>query len=402
MVSGRTVKPALQSLSVEDLSIWFRTPARQQPVWPDPWLLESVRTDLAKLPGLVDADSAARLRALLARVADGRMRVVQAGDCAEDPAESNGEHVRARIRLLDTLAEVMLANTEAPVVRIGRMAGQLTKPRSEQTERVGGIELPVYRGSMVNGPSPDPVERTPDPLRLLTGYHVSKSVMAGIDDAGRGTAGPDDAVVWTSHEALLLDYEVPMLGRTEDGDLLLASTHLPWIGERTRQLDGAHVRLLASVINPVACKVGPSMTPAELVRLCRVLDPNREPGRLTLIARIGAEAVLTTLPSLVRAVRDAGHPVIWLCDPMHGNTVRAADGRKTRVVSSLVREVEGFQDAVLMEQGVAGGVHIEATPNEVAECVWSPGEEPGEPYTTLCDPRLNPRQAAEVVSTWLA
>jgi 3-deoxy-7-phosphoheptulonate synthase len=206
-------------------------------------------------------------------------------------------------------------------------------------------------------------------------------------------------MVWTSHEALLLDYELPMLRPTDDGQLMLASTHLPWIGDRTRQVDGAHVRLLATVVNPVACKVGPTMTVDELLRLCEVLDPDRVPGRLTLIARMGADLVGQQLPPLVHAVRTAGHPVIWLCDPMHANTVRRPDGRKTRLVPTMIREVEEFQHAVRAERGVAGGLHLETTPNDVLECL--PDEERTEgDYTTLCDPRLNPQQAALVASAW--
>ncbi|WBB81904.1 3-deoxy-7-phosphoheptulonate synthase [Micromonospora sp. WMMD882] len=382
---------------------WLSPPAAQQPRWPDPVALARVHTDLATGPGLVDAGSVARLRALLAEVSAGRMRVVQAGDCAEDPAECGAEHVRAKVGMLDALAGVLRDHCERPVARIGRLAGQFAKPRSSPTELVEGRELPAYRGPMVNGTGPG--ERTPDPERLRAGHHLARSVLAHLADAGRGAdvpGLPDESVVWVSHEALLLDYEAPLLRRAPGGGLFLSSTHLPWIGDRTRQLDGAHVRLLAAVVNPVACKVGPSIGADELVRLCAALDPGREPGRLTLVARFGADLVRTALPPLVRAVRRAGHPVVWLCDPMHGNTVRAADGRKVRLVGALVREVEGFQDVMLAEHGLAGGVHLEATPNDVAECRWRADEVPDKPYTTLCDPRLNLPQAVDVVSAWWA
>ncbi|MGW1075407.1 3-deoxy-7-phosphoheptulonate synthase [Streptomyces sp. NPDC002537] len=381
---------------------WFTLPVAQQPEWGDPWLLEKVRKDLTALTPLVDAASVTRLRSLLARVATGRMRMVQAGDCAEDPAACGREDVRAKAGMLDVLADVMRVNSGMPVLRVGRMAGQLAKPRSQPTERIGDVELPAYRGPLVNAPEFEAAARAADPLRMIAGYRLSRTVLAHLDGLGRGAGAPDTDAVWTSHEALLLDYELPLLRRTEPGELFLTSTHLPWIGERTRRLDGAHVRLLAAVANPVACKVGPTMTAGELLRLCEVLDPLREPGRLTLVSRIGADGVHDVLPGLVRAVRAAGHPVIWLCDPVHGNTVRAANGRKTRVVASVVRELEGFQDSVLAEGGLAGGVHLEATPDPVAECVWTADQQPGEPYTTLCDPRLNLTQAVDVVSAWRA
>jgi 3-deoxy-7-phosphoheptulonate synthase len=214
---------------------------------------------------------------------------------------------------------------------------------------------------------------------------------------------PTGAPVWTSHEALVLDYEMPLLRRTVDGQSFLASTHLPWIGERTRDPEGSHVRMLAEVANPVACKVGPSMTPAELVDLCTRLDPDRAPGRLTLIARLGVSQVAAKLPALVAAVRDAGHPVSWLCDPMHGNTIKTDTGLKTRMVHSIIEEIVAFQEAVADADGIAAGLHLETTPDDVTECAWGHGQLAdgvGRRYTTLCDPRLNPRQATAVAGAW--
>jgi 3-deoxy-7-phosphoheptulonate synthase len=209
--------------------------------------------------------------------------------------------------------------------------------------------------------------------------------------------------VWTSHEALILDYELPMVRRAEDGRTLLTSTHWPWIGERTRQLDGAHVNLLATVDNPVACKIGPAVTAAEVVALCDRLDPHREPGRLTFIARLGAPLVTERLPRLVAAARSSGHPVIWMCDPMHGNTTTTPSGHKTRLVRAVQQEVRDFRAAVVSEGGVPGGLHLETTPTAVHECV-SDESEIGRVgtgrYTTLCDPRLNLDQALAVVSAW--
>lgn len=354
---------------------------------------------LAALPPLVETESLCRLRGLLAGVAAGQAQVVQAGDCAEDPAECTAGDVERKTGLLNVLAGVMNAITHQPVVRVGRIGGQYAKPRSARTEWVEGVEIPVYRGHMVNGPEPDPEARRPDPRRLLAGYRAASRLMANLGPTPLARIEP---AVWTSHEALLLDYEIPMLRRDRVGRVVLTSTHWPWIGERTRQLEGAHVALLADVVNPVACKVGPRMTVADLLGLCARLDPEQEPGRLALIARMGADATMDLLPPLVRAVRAAGHPVIWLVDPMHANTVTTAEGRKTRVVETIVREVTAFQVAVRTAGGIPGGIHLETTPDDVTECVDAQygTDRIGENYTTFCDPRLNPRQAVSVVSAW--
>lgn len=373
--------------------------ARQQPEWEDPAQVEQIRDMLASLPPLIEAESLTTLQRSLAEVAAGHAQVLQAGDCAEDPAECTTEHVRRKVDLLSALAEVIGATTGRPVVRVGRIAGQYAKPRSRPTERIDGIDLPVYRGHLINGPGATLEARRPDPRRLLAGYRAAKRTIAELQAYRNG--GP---AVWTSHEALLLDYEIPMLRQDPAGRTALTSTHWPWIGERTRQLDGAHVALLAQVSNPVACKVGPAMTPADLIALCARLDPLREPGRLSLIARMGAGAPADCLPTLVRAVRAAGHPVIWLVDPLHGNTVTTPGGRKTRVLTTIVQEVTAFQAAVHTAGGVPGGVHLETTPDDVTECADDAfGHElTGSRYTTLCDPRLNPRQALTVVRAWQA
>ncbi|MFB8201756.1 3-deoxy-7-phosphoheptulonate synthase [Kitasatospora purpeofusca] len=377
--------------------------ALQQPDWPDRGKVEQVRDALAAGPALVRARDLAVLRAGLARVAAGEAVVVQAGDCAEDPGESTAMDVSRKAALLDVLAGTLRMNAHKPVIRVGRIAGQFAKPRSSPTESVAGSPLPTFRGHMVNGPEPDPEARRPDPLRMLACHAAAGGIARHLgwqqDAPLRDPLGPP---VWTSHEALLLDYEIPMLRRDEDGALFLGSTHWPWIGERTRQLEGAHVALLAAVSNPVSCKVGPTMTPAELLALCRRLDPGRTPGRLTLISRMGADLVLERLPRLVEAVRGAGHPVIWLTDPMHGNTVAAPDGNKTRHVETVSNEIRGFQEAVTGAGGVCGGLHLETTPDDVTECVSCQADldHVGNKYTTFCDPRLNPGQAVAVVSAW--
>lgn len=377
--------------------------AGQQPDWPDPQQAERVGETLAAGPALVRAHDIGVLRGALARVAAGEALVVQAGDCAENPDECTPADVARKAALLDLLAGTLRMTTHRPVVRVGRIAGQFAKPRSSATELVGDVRLPTFRGHMVNGPEPDPEARRPDPLRMLSCHMAANEIMRHLGWQGDAPHGdPLGPPVWTSHEALLLDYEIPMLRTDDDGGLFLGSTHWPWIGERTRGLDGAHVALLARVSNPVGCKVGPSMEPGELVRLCERLDPERVPGRLTLISRMGADRISERLPRLVEAVRDAGHPVVWLTDPMHGNTTTAPDGSKTRHVATVSEEVRRFQEAVNGVGGVGGGLHLETTPDDVTECVSCAADlgHVGDKYTTFCDPRLNLRQALSVVSAW--
>ncbi|WP_063890805.1 3-deoxy-7-phosphoheptulonate synthase [Sciscionella sediminilitoris] len=380
-----------------------RIPAQQQPPWHDPVRARQIGEQLGFAEPLVRAEDVRNLRALLAAVSLGEAVAVQAGDCAEDPAECTRGYVARKVGVLELLAGALMLATHKPVVRIGRIGGQFAKPRSAPVERVGGRELPVYRGHLVNAPEPDPELRKADPDRMMSAYQASGEVLGHLG-WGSGTGGARLlAPVWTSHEALVLDYEIPLLRRDVRGDLLLTSTHLPWIGDRTRQVDGAHVALLARVANPVACKVGPGMTRDDLLAVCERLDPDREPGRLTLIARMGEAQVARMLPPLVGAVRAAGHPVIWLSDPMHGNTVKTADGLKTRFLRTVMSEVRQFQVAVRSAGGVAGGLHLETTPDEVTECVPTAAqiEHVGDKYTSFCDPRLNPRQALRVVSAWL-
>lgn len=377
-------------------------PARQQPQWDDPAVLRRVTDDLADRPAVVNAADVRVLCAQLAQVAAGEAHVIQAGDCAEDPGECTRGYIAAKAAVLDLLAGTMRMASRRPVVRVGRIAGQFAKPRSNATEHTGGRELPVYRGHMINGPEPDPDSRRADPRRILTCYQAARDAVNNLDWHLPAERLRIDSPVWTSHEALVLDYELPLLRRDPAGHLVLTSTHWPWVGERTRQLDGAHVALLSLVSNPVACKVGPTMTAEELLRLCAVLDPDRRPGRLTLIARMGADLVADRLPPLVAAVRAAGHPVIWLSDPMHGNTVTAPGGLKTRLVETVQRELVDFQEAVRSAGGVVGGVHLETTPDEVTECVADARalDQVGDKYTTFCDPRLTPEQAVDVLSVW--
>jgi 3-deoxy-7-phosphoheptulonate synthase len=387
------------SLREHEIDSWCALPAGQQPCWDDPALIGKVRAELSALPGLVDFDEVAVLRRLLADVVAGNRSVLQAGDCSEDPADCVPDVLTGKVALIDRLARAVRQHTGRPVVRVGRIAGQFAKPRSGNFECCNGRELPVFRGHAVNSPRPTAVSRRPDPVRMLTCYHAAAAAMGFLRASARGSPG---TTVWSSHEALLLDYEVPLLRRRDDGMVLLASTHWPWIGDRTRRVTEAHVKLLAAVVNPVACKVGPTMTPAELVRVCGLLDPRREPGRLTLITRLGADAIVDLLPRLVAAVRAAGHPVVWLCDPMHANTVTTPTGHKTRYVEQIAREARQFSAIVASVGAADGGLHLEASPNAVTECVPDQrfGWRVGVNYTTSCDPRLNPDQALEVVASW--
>ena len=376
-------------------------PAQQQPPWQDRVAVSLVRQELAARPALVTAGEVRQLQTRLADVAAGRAEVVQAGDCAEDPGECSASDVTEKVALLDVLAGVLQMTTGRPAVRVGRIAGQYAKPRSSDVERIGDLELPAYRGHLVNGPEPDPSARRADPWRMLTCHGAAGAVIRHLPPTSADAPHPGMGV-WTSHEALALDYELPLVRRTPEGDLLLTSTHWPWIGDRTRQADGAHVALLSQVVNPVACKVGPGITAGDLLRLCDRLDPYRCPGRLTLIARMGAGRVRERLPGLVASVRAAGHPVIWLCDPMHANTVASPAGVKTRTLTALVDEVRGFLAAVRDVGGRPGGLHLETTPHDVTECVADQDAVAGvaRPSGSLCDPRLNPEQAVTVVGAW--
>ncbi|MEU6466785.1 3-deoxy-7-phosphoheptulonate synthase [Streptomyces sp. NPDC046976] len=392
-------------ISDDEMCAYLKLPAGQQPDWGDRWLVNEVMADIAALPELVSWKEVRQLRSLLAEAAYGRLLIVQAGDCAEDLVSGTADKVSRKVGLLHALAGVLQLHSGLPVIRVGRIAGQFAKPRSRPTERVGDVELPVFRGLIVNAPEPESTARRPDPLRLLAGHRAARETVRALRWRADAWTPLPEPPVWTSHEALLLDYELPQLRRSEDGRTLLTSTHWPWIGERTRDPEGAHVRLLADLVNPVACKVGPECDPDTLLRLCERLDPRREPGRLTLIARFGAGRAPGRLSGLVSAVRAAGHPVIWMCDPLHGNTVTAPSGVKTRTVSAIAQELGEFLTEVHRGRGVAGGLHLETTPEDVVECVADPsavaraGRDGA--YTTLCDPRLNSRQALDVAAHWL-
>ncbi|MFE1439658.1 3-deoxy-7-phosphoheptulonate synthase [Streptomyces sp. NPDC058739] len=385
------------------LGPWADRPAAQQPDWHEhpahPW----ARERLASAPPLVTPTEIRQLRATLARLTETGSLLLQLGDCAESFHECTPPHVARKLRVLDLLADRLGELTGSDVVRVGRMGGQFAKPRSQLTEPYGASTLPSFRGHLINAESPDPAARRPDPARMVRAHDLAATVHRAMrthrERDGRPAEGP-----WSSHEALVLDYESPLLRQDPGTDApYLSSTHLPWVGERTRRPGDAHVALLASVVNPVGCKIGPDARPEDVLRVCEALDPRREPGRLVLIPRMGRDRITRSLPPLVRLVANAGHPAIWLCDPMHGNTVRSRTGLKTRHLTDVVTEAVRFRDILDGHGQHAAGLHLEVAADEVTECVGASvrGEDQlPHRYTSLCDPRLNPEQAVELVEAW--
>jgi 3-deoxy-7-phosphoheptulonate synthase len=427
---------------------WRSRLSKQQPDWPNDVALEIALDELRQLPPLVFGGEARALRADLAEVAAGNAFLLQAGDCAESFAELSTAAVHDRLRVILQMAIVLAYASGSHIVKVARMAGQFAKPRSVSVETVDGVELPVYRGDIVNSVEPDPARRVADPRRMITAYHHSAAKLNLIRSLSTGGFGGLDQVhawnrdfvasspvgqrynviaseieralrfmhasrigrdqktlsrvdVWTSHEALLLPYEEALTRRDElTDDWYDTSAHMLWIGERTRALDSAHVEFIAGIGNPVGCKVGPTATAAEALELCERLNPARIPGKLTLITRMGVGGVAEVLPPLLAAVRDAGHPVVWACDPMHGNTVQMASGRKTRHFADILAEVKAFFAACASESVWPGGLHIELTGEDVTECLGG-GENLSEDdldrrYETTCDPRLNARQSLDL------
>nr|WLK83199.1 SlmH [Streptomyces sp.] len=362
--------------------------AGQQPQWPDRERVREVRAALGALPPLVRPAAVDRLRERLAEAALGRALVVQGGDCAETFAGNTAEHVRSNLHALLHCATLFEVASGLPVVPVGRVAGQYAKPRSSP---VGPDGLPAYRGDIVNGQAATAGARTPDPERMLTAYAGAGEALGVLESVAAATR----TELFAGHEALLLDYEVPLV---RDGYGL--SGHFLWIGERTRELDGAHVALARRIANPLGLKLGPGTTPEQAVAYAEALDPDRVPGRLTLISRMGADRVADVLPPLVEAVTAAGHPVVWLCDPMHGNTEVAASGLKTRRFERIAAEVTGYF-AVHRALGThPGGLHLELTGDDVTECLGGREElreeQLPERYLTGCDPRLNGRQTVDL------
>ena len=428
---------------------WRGRPIRQVPAYQDQaGLSEAVKT-LAEAPPLVFAGEARLLKEQLGKVAEGGAFLLQGGDCAESFAEFHANNIRDTFRVLLQMAVVLTFGAACPVVKVGRMAGQFAKPRSEPTESQGEVELPSYRGDIVNGIEFDAAAREPDPQRLVRAYNQSAATLnllrafaqggfadletvhqwnlEFVSDSPQGARYEElaqrieetvsfmracglspntipqlrETDFYTSHEALLLDYEQPLTrvdsltGRWYD-----CSAHMLWIGDRTRQLDGAHVEFLRGVENPIGLKCGPSLESDDLLRLIEVLNPENEAGRLTLICRMGADTVEQGLPPLIRAVQREGCKVIWSCDPMHGNTIKSSSGYKTRPFDRILAEVRGFFAVHRAEGTHAGGVHFEMTGQDVTECIGGAqaidDDRLGDRYHTHCDPRLNASQALEL------
>ena len=428
---------------------WQSLRAEQQPQWVDLSVYNAVIDELRTKAPLVFAGKTRALTEQLARVANGEGFLLHAGDCAESFAEFSADKVRDQIKVILQMSVALTYSTGLPTLKLGRIAGQYAKPRSANTETRDGVELDSFRGDIVNGIDFTAADRRPDPQRLLRAYnqaaathHLIESFTKGgfadlahvhqwnlqfvstsdegqryeqlsteIDRAMRFMAacGIDlskehqlhEVDLYTSHEALLLGYE-EALTRLDSlsGGWYGTSAHLLWIGERTRQLDGAHIHFLAGLQNPLACKIGPSASPDEVLAICRALDPDRTPGRLTLVSRMGATKVEEFLPPIVRAVKKSGHPVVWACDPMHGNTYQHESGYKTRHFDTVMDEIAKFFGVCHHESVWPGGVHIELTGDNVTECLGGGNEVLGRDldsrYETLCDPRLNARQGLDL------
>ena len=428
---------------------WRNCPIRQVLSYPDEAKLAAMEARLTRFPPLVFAGEARRLKAQLGLAASGQAFVLQGGDCAESFGDFTANIIRDTFRVLLQMAVVLTFGGAVPVVKLGRMAGQFAKPRSSDTETVDGVTLPSYRGDLVNGPEFSPEARLPDPKRMEFGYFQSAGTLnllrafasggyadlhevhrwnlefvqrSPLVDRYRDLAGRIDETLsfmgacgltsisapqiretdfYTSHESLLLPYE-QALTRIDSttGDSYACSAHFLWIGDRTRQLEGAHVEFMRGIKNPIGMKVGPSMEADDLLRLLDRLDPHNEPGRLTLIARMGADKVGNRLPSLLRAVKQAGYSPVWLCDPMHGNTISTAQKLKTRRFDAIVSELRDSFAIHDAEGTIVGGAHVEMTGQDVTECVGGARglaeTDLGNRYETFCDPRLNAEQALEL------
>ncbi|GAA2993237.1 3-deoxy-7-phosphoheptulonate synthase [Microbacterium terrae] len=430
---------------LDGLDHWRTLPIKQQPSWYDVDAVAAVSDELAILPPLVFAGEVDNLRDRLARAASGQAFLLQGGDCAETFAGATAEQIRNRIKTVLQMAVVLTYGASMPVVKMGRMAGQFAKPRSSDTETRGDVTLPAYRGDIVNGYDFTAASRQADPQRLLKGYHTAASTINLIRAFTQGgfadlrevhswnkgfaqnpanqqyerlateidraikfmeAAGADfdelkRVEFFTGHEGLLMDYERPMTridSRTSTP--YNTSAHFLWIGERTRDLDGAHVDYFSKIRNPIGVKLGPTTSPETALALIDKLDPNREPGRLTFITRMGAGKIRDALPPLLEAVQDSGATPLWVTDPMHGNGITTPTGYKTRRFDDVVDEVRGFFEAHRSVGTFPGGIHVELTGDDVTECLGG-SEQIDEAtlatrYESLCDPRLNHMQSLEL------
>ena len=433
-------------MTVTNLHTWQSLPAAQQPEWPDSEALRNALADLASYPPLVFAGECDQLRARLGAVARGEAFLLQGGDCAEAFDGVSAEQIRNKLKTLLQMAAVLTYAASVPVVKVGRIAGQYSKPRSKSTEPRDGVTLPVYRGDSVNGFDFTPESRIPDPERLKRMYNASAATLnlvrafttGGYADLRQVHAWNQDFVrnspsgqryeklakeidnalafmqacgvapeefktveFYSSHEALVLDYETALTRvDSRTGDLYDVSGHMVWIGERTRQLDGAHIEFAAKIRNPIGVKLGPTTTVEDALTLIERLDPEREPGRLTFITRMGAGKVREHLPTLVEKVTASGAQPVWICDPMHGNTFEASSGHKTRRFDDVLDEVKGFFEVHRALGTHPGGIHVELTGDDVTECVGGGDEvlvdDLHQRYETACDPRLNRSQSLDL------
>ncbi|MCE2926606.1 MAG: 3-deoxy-7-phosphoheptulonate synthase class II [Rickettsiales bacterium] len=428
---------------------WRTLPIKQQPSYPDAAQLREVEETLRGLPALASPTEARSLKRELADVAQGKAFLLQGGDCAESFAEFSEENLRSFFRVLLQMTMALMYGAGCPVVKVGRIAGQFSKPRSDPFEKKGDQELPSYRGDMVNGMEFEESTRAPDPERLLRAYYQGSATLNYLRTLARGgyAALPrindwnmefakssaqgkrfqelidrinecinfiracrlpideveqfSEASFFTSHEALLLGYESALTRRSEaDGKFYACSAHMLWIGDRTRSPDEAHVEFMRGIANPIGMKVGPSMIVDGLLKLCDILNPENEPGRLTLISRMGSAKVGELLPPLVRAIKENGRQVVWACDPMHGNTIKSPNGYKTRKFTDILAEVRQFFAIHKAEGTFAGGVHFEMTGQDVTECLGGAQAisevNLSDRYHTHCDPRLNASQSLEL------
>ena len=430
---------------ISGLDNYANLPAAQQPTWPDAQKLNDVKAELSKLPPLVFAGEVDILKARIASAAAGKAFLLQGGDCAETFADATADRIRNRVKTLLQMAVVLTYGASLPVIKMGRMAGQFAKPRSSNDETRDGVTLPAYRGDAVNGYDFDEASRAHNPERLLKAYHTSASTLnlvraftqggfadlRSVHEWNRGftnnpaniryeslakeidraikfmaACGADfDALKTTefyvSHEALLFDYERPLTRiDSRTGTPYATSGHFVWVGERTRQMDGAHIDYLSRLRNPIGVKLGPNTKPEDVLDLMDKLDPNREPGRLTFITRMGATKIRAALPALVEAVRDSGAQPLWITDPMHGNGITTKNGYKSRRFDDVMDEVRGFFEVHRAAGTIPGGIHIELTGDDVAECLGG-SEHIDEAtleqrYESLCDPRLNHSQSLEL------
>ena len=428
---------------------WRSFPAKHLPEYPDADKLVKVESDLSKYPPIVFAGEARELKRNLAKVADRKAFLLQGGDCAESFKDFNADYIRDSFKVLLQMSVILTAAGNLPVVKVGRMAGQFAKPRSAPTEVIDGVELDSYKGDIINGMKFTAEDRIPDPERMVRAYtqaaaslnllrafakggfsdlnKVHSWNMGFVEDSAQGekykiiadkisdTLGFMEAIgisaktsrrlrnvdFYTSHEALLLPYE-EALTRVDSttGEIYNTAAHMVWIGDRTRQPDGAHVEYCRGIQNPIGIKCGPSLSADDLKKLLDILNPENEAGRITLISRFGAENVDKFLPTLIRAVKKEGLKVIWSCDPMHGNTIKAATGFKTRPFDSVLKEVKNVFGVHQSEGSYAGGLHVEMTGQDVTECTGGAqqisDQDLSNRYRTHCDPRLNASQALEL------